>query len=93
MSKFLGPICVKCHMPYRPHRNGVLVVEYVNDKPYSLTGADIWKCPMCGHEVVCGFAEKSLEHWDERFDSVLATTPDSLKVPCYHRLSEAEKEA
>lgn len=64
----LKPICVKCQRFYRPHRNGVHVLEgkpahpdvkpgVEQDEhwlPYKLWQSDLWKCQGCEHEIIVG---------------------------------------
>ena len=65
MSKM---ICVKCEVALRPAVNGVYVQEMYNKNKdtYKVWCADIWKCPICGIEVVSGFGNKPcFGNWDD----------------------------
>lgn len=60
-------VCAKCEVELRPETNGVIVAEMMNNntKIYKLWGADLWKCPGCGIEVVLGFAQQAfMEHFE-----------------------------
>jgi hypothetical protein len=53
-------LCVKCKVKLKNIRSGVHVVETFgtdSDDPYKLWLADLYTCPKCGLEVVCGFAQ------------------------------------
>ena len=66
------PVCVKCEVEYRPHKNGVYVKEIRLDGSfYKLWSADIWKCPGCGHELVWGYGHSPLVQ-----DHQLLTSPE-----------------
>ena len=69
MSKI---VCVKCEVELYPECNDTVVIETakcLDNKPYKLWFADIWKCPKCGMEVVCGFGNGPIaEHYQEGFE-------------------------
>ena len=86
------PACVKCQRFFRPKRNGQRVVESmpIGDappgteapnmwEPYKLWVADLWECPGCGFELICGYGAY---HMAERYE------PDFAKklrgVPARH---------
>ena len=52
-------VCMKCEVELRPEENGVVVADMFqgNQKVYRLWSADLWKCPLCGIEIVLGFAK------------------------------------
>lgn len=52
-------VCVKCEREFKPEENGVIVAEMFqrNTKIYKLWSADLWKCPVCGIEIVVGFSQ------------------------------------
>ena len=68
------PVCVKCQRFYRPHRNGVHILEGKPNgvrvppgtsrpelwEPYKVWMADMWKCQGCGHELINGFGHSPL---------------------------------
>jgi ribosomal protein L37AE/L43A len=40
----------------------------VDQRPYELYDADLWKCPQCGIEVVGGFGHGPISaHYNENF--------------------------
>ena len=51
------PVCAKCETSYKPEENGVYVAEMYqkNTSIYKLWCGDLWKCPVCSHEIVIGF--------------------------------------
>lgn len=64
-------VCVECEKEYKPHRNGVYLVEMFNTppQPYKVWHSDMWQCRNCGNRVISGFAEKPLkEHFQNGFD-------------------------
>lgn len=66
----MKPVCRACEAEYRPHQNGVNVVEVIgpSQRPYKLWKADALKCPGCGHEIVAGFGARPFaSDWDENF--------------------------
>ncbi len=55
------PICVACRIEMSPEHNGQLAVLQcvgVPELDYQVWRSDLWKCPMCGHEVIMGFGDK-----------------------------------
>ena len=67
-------ICVKCNRQMRPEHNGEIVLENHSDytTPYKLWMADLYKCPVCGIQVVTGFASNPrAEHYQEYFKEQL----------------------
>jgi len=66
-------VCVPCHTELKPETSGTLVVENASFGPYKVWNADTWKCPVCGHEVVAGFANAPImEHYEMGFEEMLA---------------------
>ena len=65
------PVCVSCRRFYRPHKNGIHILEgkprngerhiepgtseEENWIPYKVWQADLWKCQGCDHELIYGF--------------------------------------
>ena len=65
-------VCVKCEVEFQVGKNGVKVLEMMNQNtaPYKLWDADKWKCPVCGVEVIAGFGGMPLvEHYEPDFVS------------------------
>lgn len=62
-------VCVKCEVELKPETNGVVVIETASFGVYKVWFADAWKCPVCGVEIVSGFANKPLrqDHFAEDF--------------------------
>lgn len=84
----MKPVCIPCHMFYRSEHTGFKFIEGMPDgnnvqpgmaeadrwKPYKLWVGDRWKCPGCGHEIICGFGSGPIdEHYTKTFaDNVRA---------------------
>jgi predicted RNA-binding Zn-ribbon protein involved in translation (DUF1610 family) len=69
-------MCVKCEVELRPETNGVRVAEMFqrNTQIYKIWDADKWKCPLCGFEVIAGFADKPLmQHFEGDIEKVVST--------------------
>ena len=64
-----NPVCAKCQVEMRPETNGIGVLDMADFGPYQLWQADLWKCPVCGNEIIVGFAkEATTEHYLDGFD-------------------------
>jgi hypothetical protein len=44
------PYCVRCQCEMHPDKNGVVLEIYG-----ALWHADLWKCPVCGTEIIAGY--------------------------------------
>ena len=89
------PVCVKCHLEFRPARIGVVVVElYTRDQvPYRMINGDVWQCPGCGAEIIVNYGTNSLYHHDEGFEDRLEHIPKSNRVDvCEYIFSPQYKE-
>jgi len=66
------PICVKCKQELKPAQNGVAAVSNHHGKDIELWDADLWKCPVCGHELIFGFGNNPVTgEWEKgRFASI-----------------------
>ena len=60
----LTAACVKCGIPFRPEKNGVIMHAMVNEgrEYYYSIECDKWKCPGCGAEILVGFAQNPFCH-------------------------------
>lgn len=79
---FHNPICVRCQIEMKSHKNGVIVVDYAYTpaKPIKLWMADEWACPKCLNCVVLGFAEEPLiQHFENLFFKTLCDIPKDLR--------------
>jgi hypothetical protein len=59
-------VCVKCETEFKPHKNGAYLIEmFQSDRDiYKIWQCDIWKCPICGVEVVAGLGQEPImEHF------------------------------
>ena len=67
-------ICGKCEVELKPETNGIIIAEMFqqNQKIYKLWEADLWKCPICGIEVVAGFAQYNFaEHHKDDCEKIV----------------------
>lgn len=54
-----SPICVNCNQEMQCERNGRIVHDpKVGDFPATYWVGDEFKCPLCQHSIVVGFARK-----------------------------------
>ncbi len=58
------PICVKCEVEFNFEEAGVVIAEMFeqNKEIYKLWSADLFKCPICGVEIVSGFGYGAFKH-------------------------------
>lgn len=84
------PICVECRIEYRLEVSGVLAVTMFQKppEPYEIYSTDLWRCPVCGHEMLKGFGERPIvQHWEQDFDEILNS--DTRKVFCYEHVRDS----
>lgn len=59
MSTF-RKVCAKCNVEMYPKRNQVQLIHFINGDSKSgidmIQEGDLWECPKCHCEVVCGLA-------------------------------------
>ena len=65
----IRPICAKCQYSMLPEKNGVKV-KYSSD---SAQHGDLYRCPICGYEVIVGFGEKFRDYDPDNYDFVRNT--------------------
>ena len=59
-------------------------------KPYRITHADLFECPLCKTQIVSGFALKSLaEHYEDKFERWLQKAGEGTCVYNYEYAAEA----
>lgn len=77
----MRPICSSCEVEMQPTNNNVVVVTHANFGPYTLTNADEYTCPKCGHRIITGFAlYPYAEHFEEDFKERLeAIKPENIR--------------
>lgn len=86
-----GKVCAQCEREMYAEKNGVVLVEYMNQedeqRPYKLWQADLWKCAECGFEAVLGIAHHAFaEHWQEKFPDLLQHSLKQHRViKCFER--------
>lgn len=83
MSAYPRPIhCARCQRDLIPEQNGVWLVEMMkNGDPYKLWKADLWKCPICGVEIVSGYGKGPISYnHEENFEFYFKTAKESGKL-------------
>jgi len=52
----------------RVEMNGVGLLELATpNRPYKLWNSDMFKCPVCGFEVLTGYSSHATHNFDEKF--------------------------
>lgn len=75
------PVCVKCMVELRPETNGVGLLDVVRGAPYALWDTDKWRCPICGYEVIGGFACAPVSaHYNENFEAMIKAYMEEGKL-------------
>ena len=77
------PICVKCEIEMRPEENDVRVINWFSlpPEPDTIWCADVWKCPICGVKIVCGFGHAAYAyHYQEGFEQSLENARGNYTV-------------
>ena len=81
-------VCVKCEVEFKVEKNGVKVIEMMNQNKdmYKIWDTDKWKCPICKVEVIAGFGGMPLaEHYEPEFVSYVNTCKDRGDEIVYDR--------
>ena len=81
-------VCVNCETELKPEHNGVIVAEMFqnNTKVYKLWEADLWKCSLCGIEVVLGFAQQPfMEHFEGNIEERLRESKEAGRKIIYDK--------
>lgn len=69
MCNYHRPVCASCRVEMRPETNDVQVLDVADWGPYQLWSADLWKCPICGKEIIIGFGNNAYAaHYEENFE-------------------------
>lgn len=89
------PICVKCACYFHPKENGIWYMEMKplqseaprgNIDPgqwayYKLWRADLWKCPICQHELIYGSGHEPVwQDYHGGVDKVISGVGTRMKV-------------
>ena len=63
------PICTKCGRDLNCEKNGIVIEDlFCGGKSYKMTHGDLWKCPVCGVEIICNVSDKPLaEHYEKDY--------------------------
>lgn len=81
-------VCGNCNVFMLCMMNDIGVLEMAHFGPYKLWSADVWRCPECGHTVICGFGQGPVaEHYqEERFKGFIdAYGSRGELVKAYHK--------
>jgi glycine cleavage system H lipoate-binding protein len=91
-GRFHKPVCVKCQIGMRVDLNGVAVIDTFQDppKPYQLWSADQWICPVCGHKIINGFSNVSIQHFQGEFAERLKLAKEQPHVYSFEKVRHAE---
>ena len=74
VSGYHRPVCPKCNCEFRPEKNGVGVLDMADFGPCDLYDTDLWKCPVCGAQVIGGFGNSAISsHFQEDFQTMIAS--------------------
>ncbi len=77
-----GYACVPCSTYLRPRKNGVNVLETMEDgkTPYKIWKADLWECPDCGTQVILGHGAHAIaEHYELDFAESLVHVTHTIR--------------
>ncbi|MBA7660477.1 hypothetical protein ES703_68479 [subsurface metagenome] len=86
------PICTLCRVEFRPLENGINVIDIFSQppKPYRVTYADLFECPVCRNQIVSGFASKPwAEHHEDKFEYWLQKALEGTHVYNYEYATNA----
>jgi primosomal protein N' len=87
-------MCAECQVEMRCKTNEVYVIEKATFGPCNVWSADLWQCPQCGHKTIAGFGLEPLaEHYQDRFEGILAKARDSGQYYVYQHEVKLKKEA
>ena len=86
------PICVMCQVEYRPEKNGVIAEEMATGiGSYKLWYADLWKCPVCDHQIIVGFGKNAIAgHWMKEYQDIKAAETLHGQDPAFVFYDRAE---
>jgi len=70
-------VCENCEREYTGEKIGVNVIDIAtggdgfDPYPYRITSADRYRCTICRHVILCGFADQPTYHHEKRFSERL----------------------
>jgi len=65
-------VCVTCRAVYRPHCIGAVLLDYEgHDEVRSFWSVDVYRCPVCEHDIIHGIANNAVHHFDPQFQERL----------------------
>jgi len=82
MSIGTGRCCVKCKTYLAIAKNGVIVLETMEDgfTPYKIWMADLFQCPDCDYQLISGFGFNCIsEHYLPEFKDWLDQVTYTIK--------------
>ena len=84
-------VCVTCQTELKIKKNGITCIETVGEQhqPCNVIQCDKWKCPVCGIEILAGFALNGTEPWEPGFEGALNTARLGIDIYCNHELKGA----
>lgn len=77
------PICCNCCIEMKREKNGAtaLYLAFNPPAPYQAWHVDLFKCPLCGHETLSGFAGNA--YWHHSDDEPAPETDDKYVFLVY----------
>ena len=94
-AKMPKMVCVTCQTELKIKKNGIACIETVGEQrqPCNVIQCDKWKCPVCGLEILAGFALNGTEPWEPGFEGALNTARLGIDIYCNHELKTALRTA
>lgn len=67
----MNPVCVKCQLQMWRVKTGADVELMAGKDPYQIWNVDIFKCDLCGVEIIGGFASRPTAelHQAQRYEA------------------------
>jgi len=75
-------VCVRDEVELQPKKNGVVVVETSHEDMmvHKLWDTDMWECPVCGMQVIAGFAAEAYQQGYELDDRDPQRVAEALRA-------------
>lgn len=80
----MRPACVKCGLQMKPERIGlplILTTDPEKEHDYQLWMSDLWRCPGCDVEILCGYGCSAVaESFQDDFEDKCKSVGADLRV-------------
>lgn len=64
----MRPFCATCGKWMKPYKTGAQLLEKTEDgSDYRIISCDAFQCEQCYTVVLCGFASRAVEWWEDGF--------------------------